>query len=124
MKKKQSKNSIVKIKRKTETVDGLYERIAILIRNARATVMRAVDTTMVKTYWYIGQHIVEEEQKGATRAGYGRELLKTVSKKLSHEFGRGFGVDTLEDMRKFYLAYPSSSSAKSGALRPKLEPPK
>jgi predicted nuclease of restriction endonuclease-like (RecB) superfamily len=124
MKKKQTKNSVTKTNHTTETVDALYERIADVIRKARSTIMRTVNTTMVKTYWHIGQHIIEEEQKGEKRAGYGKELLKTVSTKLSDEFGRGFGVDTLEDIRKFYLAYSNQPVKKSDTLRRKLEPPK
>jgi len=116
MKKKQPKNSVVKIKHTTETTDALYERIALVIRKARTTVMRAIDTTMVKTYWHIGQHIIEDEQKGEKRADYGKEVLKAISKKLSHEFGKGFGVNTLEDIRKFYLAYPEQPLKKSHTL--------
>lgn len=124
MKKKKVKNFVAKANRSTETADALYEHIAILIRKARSTVMRAIDTTMVKTYWHIGHHIVEVEQAGTKRAGYGKELLKTVSAKLSDEFGRGFGVNTLEDIRKFYLAYPTQLDTKSHSLRGELEIPK
>ena len=87
--------------------------------------MRSVDTAMVKAYWHIGQHIVEEEQGGAKRAAYGKELLRDVSVKLSKEFGRGFGVTTLEDIRKFYLAYAvTKDGGKSHALREELQAPK
>ncbi len=65
MKKKQSKNSLVKAKQSSDIANILYERIASVIRDARASIMRSVDTTMVKAYWHIGQHIVEEEQSGA-----------------------------------------------------------
>lgn len=78
----------------------------------------------MKAYWHIGQHIVEEEQGGAKRATYGRELLKDVSAKLSKEFGRGFGVTTLEDIRKFYLAYTViEGNEKSHAVRGELQAP-
>jgi len=90
---------------KTIRIDILYERIAPVIRDARATVMRTIDTVMVHAYWKIGQQIVEEEQQGATRADYGKEVLSQLSKRLTQEFGRGFGITTLEDIRKFYLVY-------------------
>src|SRR6185437_8030930 len=125
MKKKQPKNSLVKTKQSTDVANVLYERIASVIRSARASIIRSVDTTMVKAYWHIGQHIVEEEQGGAKRAAYGKEVLRDVSAKLSKEFGRGFGVTTLEDMRKFYLAYSvTAGTKKSHALRGELQPPK
>lgn len=72
MKKKQPKKSLVKIKQSSDAANILYERIASVIRNARASIMRSVDTTMVRAYWHIGQHIVEEEQGGAKRAAYGK----------------------------------------------------
>src|SRR3990167_2478012 len=124
MKKKQPKNPLVKTKQSNDLADVLYERIASVIRGARASIVRSVDTTMVKAYWHIGQHIIEEEQGGAKRAAYGKELLRDVSSKLSKEFGRGFGVTTLEDIRKFYLAYSTQSGEKSHALRGELETPK
>ncbi len=90
--------------------DDFYERIASVIREARAAVVRTIDSTMVKTYWHIGKYIVEEEQKGAKRAGYGNKLLKVLSIRLSKEFGRGFGTSTLADTRQFYLAYHAISN--------------
>jgi len=58
-----------------DVANTLYERIASVIRGARESIVRSVDTTMVKAYWHIGQHIIEEEQGGAKRAAYGKELL-------------------------------------------------
>ena len=60
--KKQPKNSLVKANQSNDVANLLYERIASVIRGARESIVRAVDTTMVNAYWHIGQHIVEEEQ--------------------------------------------------------------
>ena len=57
------------------------------------------------TYYCIGKWIVEEQQKGERRAKYGKHILKVLSDRLNGEFGKGFSVDTLENMRKFYLVY-------------------
>jgi len=103
-----------------ENITTLYERIALVIREARTNIVRSIDTTMVKAYWHIGQYIVQEEQGGAKRARYGQELLKTLSTRLTQEFGHGFGVNTLEDIRKFYLAYSMRVDRKSHAVRGKL----
>jgi hypothetical protein len=67
--------------------------------------------TMVITYFEIGRTIVEEEQNGAERAGYGKEILKGLSVALKKEFGKGYSVDNLENMRRFYLAYGKSGTA-------------
>lgn len=92
-------------KKPGKRVDALYERIVSEIRQARVDMVCAVNTMMVRAYWRIGKYIVEEEQRGVKRAGYGSELLKVLSTKLSKEFGRGFGTSTLADIRQFYLAY-------------------
>lgn len=121
MKKKKFQDKSVVPRQPNNESDVLYERIAIVIRKARMSVMRTVDVTMVKTYWYIGSYIVEEEQDGEKRARYGKELLKTISVKLNQEFGRGFGIDTLENSRKFYLTYSASSDEKSDTMCRKLD---
>lgn len=47
-----------------------------------------------------------EEQKGQSRAAYGTQLLKNLSRTLTSEFGKGFDVSNLWNMRKFYTEYP------------------
>lgn len=61
---------------------------------------------MTASYWEIGRRIVEAEQKGRRRAGYGEHLMERLSADLTARFGRGFGVNNLESMRRFFLAYP------------------
>ena len=67
--------------------------------------VRVVNQTIVLTYFEIGRMILEEEQQGNERAGYGKELLKDLSAAFSNEFGKGYSEDNLENMRRFYLAY-------------------
>ena len=55
---------------------------------------------------YIGKEIVEEEQRGKARAAYGKKLLEMLSQRLSDEFGKGFDVSNLWNMRQFYQTYP------------------
>jgi len=47
----------------------LYERVKQILESARVTAARSVNTTQVVANWLIGREIVEEEQKGKTRAG-------------------------------------------------------
>src|SRR5205814_792213 len=61
---------------------------------------------MTATYWRIGRRIVESEQRGSVRAGYGEQLLNHLSADLNAKFGRGFSRQNLQSMRAFYLAYP------------------
>ena len=85
---------------------ALYREIRDVITTARRTVTRAVNHAMVQTYWQIGYLIVEHEQKGGTRAEYGKQQLQALSKQLTREFGKGFDTTNLRNMRRFYLAFP------------------
>jgi predicted nuclease of restriction endonuclease-like (RecB) superfamily len=77
-----------------------------LLRQARQQAYSAVNSAMVEAYWQIGRRIVEEEQKGQERAGYGEGLIKELSKQLTAEFGRGFSIANLRNFRQFYLVFP------------------
>ena len=58
---------------------------------------------MTAAYWEVGKRIVEGEQSGSKRVGYGKERLKRLSADLTAGFGRGFSQRKLEQMRLFYL---------------------
>jgi predicted nuclease of restriction endonuclease-like (RecB) superfamily len=96
--------------RPNETLDpqitSLPGNLGELIRQARLKLLRAVDTAQVQTYWQIGRHIVEFEQEGSRRAVYGKQLLATLAKVLTVEFGKGFDETNLRKMRLFYQAFP------------------
>ncbi|MGL5950336.1 MAG: DUF1016 N-terminal domain-containing protein, partial [Cetobacterium sp.] len=96
-----------------KTDENFYKNILEILKNSREKVLRTVNQTMVKTYFQIGKAIVEEEQKGKTRATYGKELIKNLSAKLTTEFGKGFSERNIEQMRKFYQVYgiPQTVSA-------------
>lgn len=83
----------------------LIKKISSLLKEARQKVVREVNQTMVKTYFEIGRLIVEEEQNGEDRAEYGTQLIKDLSRKLTNEFGKGFSVTNLQQMRRFYTVY-------------------
>jgi predicted nuclease of restriction endonuclease-like (RecB) superfamily len=84
----------------------IYERIKEILELARASVARTVNTTQVTANWLIGREIVEEEQQGERRAGYGEQLLEDLSIKLTREYGSGFSVQNLRLFRQFYQTYP------------------
>ncbi|MGY4878459.1 PDDEXK nuclease domain-containing protein [Vreelandella aquamarina] len=84
----------------------LVSEIRELIETARQQVVQAVNSTMVLTYWQIGRLIVEDEQQGESRAAYGKQQLQRLSSELTREFGKGFDVTNLRNMRRFYEAFP------------------
>jgi hypothetical protein len=53
---------------------------------------------------------VEYEQAGLEKADYGKQLLKTLSKDLTKELGKGFSVSNLQYMRRFYISYPKQQT--------------
>jgi predicted nuclease of restriction endonuclease-like (RecB) superfamily len=84
---------------------ALYRRIRDLVIAARQTVARGVDLVQVHTSFEIGRYIVEYEQQGESRAGYGKEVIKGLAERLTSEFGQGFSLSTLKLMRQFFLQF-------------------
>ena len=79
----------------------LFGRVAAILEQARAGVVRAVNSHMVLAYWMI----VQEMQGGEERAAYGRQAMEELSSKLSQRYGRGFSVTNLSYFRRFYQTY-------------------
>ncbi len=86
-----------------------FERLVELCRRTheetRHSAARAVDRSLVVRNWLFGWYVVEYEQSGADRAEYGAQTLKKLSAALKERIGRGFSVDALERMRRFYLTH-------------------
>lgn len=85
---------------------NLFQSVKQIIEAARQQTYRAVNTILLKTYWQIGQLIVEDEQQGETKAIYGKAVLKNLALQLTIEFGKGFDERNLNNMRAFYAAFP------------------
>ncbi|NQZ06880.1 MAG: DUF1016 domain-containing protein [Algicola sp.] len=85
---------------------GLLTQIRKVLTQARHQLQQTVNDAMVQCYWQIGQLLVNEEQQGRERVEYGKQQLQQVSEKLTVEFGKGFTVRNLRNMRAFYLAFP------------------
>lgn len=98
-----------------ESLDHVYGRIKDVLTQARSRAWQAVNAAMVMSYWEVGRIMVEEEQRGKARAGYGQRLLDVLSRRLTAEFGKGFDRTNVAKMRAFYLVYPIVD-----ALRPQL----
>lgn len=90
--------------------------IRVLLVEARQSVVKQVNATMIKTYYEIGRRIVEQEQQGKEVANYGDYILVRLSESLSGSFGKGFSKRNLELMRQFYLTYRIAKSPISQSL--------
>lgn len=72
---------------------------------ARKQAYRAADHLLVVRNWLIGWRIVEQEQSGKERAEYGKRVLELASRTLTEEYGKGFGLTSIKNMRSFYLKF-------------------
>ncbi|GAB2839737.1 PDDEXK nuclease domain-containing protein [Ferruginibacter profundus] len=104
---------------KPEKKDNLYGEIKNILQQAKEAACRAVNFTMVMAYWQIGKRIVEEEQQGKKRAGYGEATIKELSLKLTADFGEGFSIANVKNFKQFYLTF--IDAPKSYAVRSQLK---
>ena len=89
-----------------DSVDSeLYGNVRSIIAKARATVYVTANAAMVDAYWNVGREIVEK-QGGKSKAKYGDGLIRRLAVQLTTEFGTGYSVGNLFNMRQFYLAFP------------------
>ena len=85
--------------------EQLANRIEALVVEARKKITSTVNVAMVYTNYEIGRYIVEDEQGGKIRAEYGKGVLNAVSARLTARLGKGWSVENLTAMRKFYVLY-------------------
>lgn len=85
---------------------SIYEIIRNTVAEAQQKVYSTINAVMVETYWNIGKQIFEAQGENQ-RAEYGVGLLKFLSEKLTAEFGKGYTVRNLNNMRAFYIAFPN-----------------
>jgi predicted nuclease of restriction endonuclease-like (RecB) superfamily len=87
------------------TTIQLFKNIKSLVGQSKRELYVIANITLTETYFHVGRLIVEHEQQGSNRAMYAKETLINLSTKLTNELGKGFSVDNLENMRKFYVVY-------------------
>ena len=89
----------------TNAQQEFLKKADIAVTFSRQHAFRQVSKAQTIMAYMIGYWLVELKQGGHTRAAYGERLLKRLSDGLTQAHGRGFSVDTLENMRRFYAAY-------------------
>ncbi len=99
----------------TQNIEQLYRNVQDVIETSRAAAHRAANASMVQAYWNIGRLILEEEQIGEERAGYGKQIIMALSLRLQDQYGKGYTETNLKYMRQFYRAFE-----KGHALRDQL----
>lgn len=86
-------------------VQKTYCDIRRSIVNAQCKIASAVNSAMVTAYWEVGEQIYKACGEN-DRAEYGKRLLEYLSTQLTAEFGKGFSVQNLRNMRQFYCMFP------------------
>ena len=97
---------------------GLLESVASLLEEARKAAARTVNSIITVTYWEIGRRIVEHEQQGKAKPGYGDQVIQRLSSDLTARLGRGFSRRNVFQMRQFYLLYRDAGLRHPGKALP------
>ena len=95
----------------------LYERVVEILEGARSRAARSVNVAMVEAYWRIGSEIVQVEQLGKRRAGYGKEVIAWLAVRLQERHTSDLSRALLMRIRQSYLTFPQGS-ALSGENNP------
>lgn len=90
----------------------VYDKIRSSILNAQRKIYAVVNSSIVESYWEIGEQIYKECGE-SDRAEYGKSVLKYLSQQLTKEFGKGFTIANLRNMRQFYLTFPKRYALRS-----------
>ncbi|MCG7852287.1 MAG: PDDEXK nuclease domain-containing protein [Methanosarcinaceae archaeon] len=90
---------------KTPPFPKVLPEIRSLIETSRRHVATTANLVLVYLYWNIGRVITQDIQNNEKRAGYGRQLLERLAEALVKEYGQGFSLRNLRDMRRFYDSF-------------------
>ena len=89
--------------------EDIFDKVSGLIEQARQKIATAINQEMVLLYWNIGK-IIKEEIIKSDRAEYGKQIVPSLTAQLTQRYGKGFSVQSLWHMIKFYETYPILSA--------------
>lgn len=98
------------------SIEKLYDEVLDVIETARKKLFRIANVSMVRSYWNIGRLMIEEEQNGADRAAYGKQVVELLAARLQAIYGRGYNKTNLWYMRQFYKLFENVHALR-GELR-------
>ena len=90
-----------KIVIKEEFIENIFTEISLIISETKIKVQTSLNSEMVLLYWNVGRH-VRNEILDKNESHYGEEVVKNLSKKLLHKYGRGYSRSNLFNMINFY----------------------
>lgn len=107
---KKLKNTVSKME---EDFESAYQEARQILIDAKNRAWQAVNAEMVPAYWNVGRIIVEQEQKGQSRAEYGKRVIEEFSKRFAVDIGKGLSPRNLWFIRDFCLTYPKVNALRS-----------
>jgi hypothetical protein len=113
----QKQNSVRHARQQQTGYANVHHHIVQLLHTVRQNTARAINAFITASYWEIGRHIVELEQRGANRAAYGELLIQRLASDLTSQFERGFSKRNLEQMRQFYMNWPIAQTVSAQSSR-------
>ena len=84
---------------------GFYDKAREIVEQGKKYAYNGLNKVILATYWQLGKHIVEEEQKGQQRAEYGKRLIKHLATELVKDYGSSYNERNLNYFRLFYLQF-------------------
>mgnify|MGYP001545055032 FL=1 len=99
---------------KINTGKILFADVTRLIEESRSFVANTTNATLTMLYWKIGAR-VNNEILNYKRAGYGKQIVATVSQQLERWHGKGFNYSTVSRMIKFAELFPDEAVIISAA---------
>ncbi len=82
----------------------LFNEIKSLIDSARQRAAVSVNAELTLLYWQVGKRI-HSELLGGERAEYGQQILPSLAKQLTSQYGKGWSRRNLSNMVKFYQSF-------------------
>ena len=79
-----------------------------LIESARQRIATVAYSTQTLLCWHLGRRLLHENLQGG-RAAYGKQILVTVSRELTAEYGRGFSYAEIARMIQFSQLFPDEA---------------
>lgn len=87
------------------TTEDLAERVASLVEEGRQSIASYANATLTMTYWRVGA-LIDSEVLDRERAGYGAQIVVTLSRELVSRYGRSFEEKNLRRMVQFARLFP------------------
>lgn len=94
------------MEKEVTTIKVFSEEVTAMVSESKAQVAQQINTGLTLLYWNIGNRIKKEILKD-TRATYGQEVIQTLSKHLTENFGRGWSKRQLHNCVRFVEVYPN-----------------